>query len=339
MEQASILVVEDDVVIRRNLLDHLKNLGYTVGETASSGREAVKKAEELSPSLILMDIRLDGDMDGIDAARHIHSRLDIPVVYLTAYADAETIERAEATEPYGYLMKPFNITEIHSTIKIALYKHEMEKKLKKALAEKEVLLKEVYHRVKNNFSVVSSLINIQARQVRDPRDREMFREMANRIMSMAAVHQQLYQSGSLDRIDFAEHLEKVSASIVQSYELSSGRIKLSVRSKADFFLPLDTAIPCSLIANELISNCIKHAFPGGRAGEISILLSSGEEGARSMTVRDNGVGLPADKDISQSDSLGMKIISLLVKQINGTLEMESDGGAVFRVSFKGDGKP
>ncbi len=336
MEQASILVVEDDVVIRSNLLGQLKKLGYSVGETASNGREAVKKAEELSPALILMDIRLDGDMDGIEAAQQIHSHLDIPIVYLTAYADAETMARAEATEPFGYLMKPFNITEIHSTIKIALYKHEMERRLKKALAEKEVLLKEVYHRVKNNFSVISSLINIQSRSVKDPRDREIFRAMGNRVMSMAAVHQQLYQSGDLEKIDFAEYLKKVSVNIIQSYEASTDRIRLSVHSDADFFLPLDTAIPCGLIVNELVSNCIKHAFPGERAGTITITLHAGDDGARSITVRDDGVGLPGGRDLLQSDSLGMKIITLLVKQIKGVLEMESAEGALFRVILPAD---
>lgn len=130
MENARILVVEDEKIVARDIKNRLKSLGYTVPAIVSSGEEAIKKAEEIRPDLVLMDIVLKGKIDGIKTAKEIYSRFNIPVVYLTAYSDQETIKRAKKTEPFGYIHKPFEIKEIRSTIEIALYKHSMESRLK-----------------------------------------------------------------------------------------------------------------------------------------------------------------------------------------------------------------
>lgn len=130
MSATRILVVEDESIIAEDLKNSLVNLGYTVPSIESTGENAIKKAEEIKPDLVLMDIVLCGDMDGIEAAKEIHSRFDIPVLYLSSYSDEEILERAKVTEPYGYIIKPFNERELHINIEIAIYKHRIEQKLR-----------------------------------------------------------------------------------------------------------------------------------------------------------------------------------------------------------------
>ncbi|MDI6886385.1 MAG: response regulator [archaeon] len=129
MADPQILVVEDEGIVAAGIRNMLKGLGYTVPAVASSGKDAIKKAAETRPDLVLMDIVLEGDMDGIEAAEQIHARFDIPVIYLTAYADETTVQRAKMTAPYGYLLKPFNERELHAAIEMALYKHMMEREV------------------------------------------------------------------------------------------------------------------------------------------------------------------------------------------------------------------
>jgi CheY-like chemotaxis protein len=137
MKKAKILVVEDQNIVALNIRNKLKNLGYTVPGTASTGEEAIRKAELTNADLVLMDIMLKGDMDGIEAAREIKSRFKIPVLYLTAYTDDETLERAKMTEPAGYISKPFKEEDLHSNIEMALHKHRAEKKEIETLSSDE----------------------------------------------------------------------------------------------------------------------------------------------------------------------------------------------------------
>ena len=128
MEKAKILVVEDQNIVALNIKNKLKNLGYTLLDTAATGEEAIRKAESMNADIVLMDIKLKGDMDGIEAAREIKNRLGIPVLYLTAFTDDETFNRAKITEPAGYISKPFREEDLHSNIEMALHKHRAEKK-------------------------------------------------------------------------------------------------------------------------------------------------------------------------------------------------------------------
>ncbi len=132
MTEKRILVVEDEIIVAEDIRRSAQHMGYTVLSVASSGEEAIKKAHELNPDLVLMDIMLNGEMDGIEAAEQIRSSLNIPVIYLTAYSDEKTFERAKITEPFGYVIKPFKERELHINIEIALYKHKMEKRLKES---------------------------------------------------------------------------------------------------------------------------------------------------------------------------------------------------------------
>lgn len=217
--------------------------------------------------------------------------------------------------------------------------------MKAALREKEILLREIHHRVKNNLQVISSLLSLQADLVTDPRAIEMLKESQHRVRSMALVHEQLHRSPDLSRINFGEYVRSLTASLFSSYGIDSTRISLASRV-ADVFLPIDVAVPCGLMLQELVSNSIKHAFPGGRCGEIGIEMSRfpdrSSAGSRRggsgwlLTVRDDGVGLPREASFETASSLGLRLVRILAEQLDGRVECLRRGGTEFRIRFKTD---
>jgi len=209
-----------------------------------------------------------------------------------------------------------------------------EKALQQSLKEKEVLLREIYHRVKNNLQVISSLLNLQSNVVDDAPVQEMFQESRNRVRSMALTHEQLYQSDDLARVDFGRYIRDLAGALFRSYGADPAAVRLTV-DVADVSLTLDAAIPCGLMVNELVSNCLKHAFPEGGGGEILIRLVSEDDGRHTLAVRDNGVGFPEDKDHRTSPTLGLQLVSSLADQLGGTMELDRTEGTEFRISFGG----
>ncbi len=207
-----------------------------------------------------------------------------------------------------------------------------EEKIAASLREKEVLLKEIHHRVKNNLQVISSLISLQSNCISDPKARAMFKDSQDRIRTMALIHEKLYRSGSLARINFADYICNLTSYLLLSYEVAPGQIELRT-SVDDIFLGIDTAIPCGLIVNELVSNSLKYAFPDGRKGEILIEMRSNEDGSLALTVGDDGIGLPEDLDFRSAETLGMQLVNVLAEQIHGTVEVVDCPGAVFKIVF------
>ena len=215
-----------------------------------------------------------------------------------------------------------------------------EEEARKSLREKEVLLKEVHHRVKNNLQIISSLLNLQMPHIRDSQAVELFRESQNRVISMALIHEKLYQSESLAGIDVAGYIHSLADNLLRSYGAAGQAVKLKIDA-ADIALDIDTVIPCALIINELVSNALKHAFPdawrrAGGTGEVRIALHR-EAGHRfALTVTDNGVGLPAGFDAQKCESLGLKLVGALVKQLRGAHQLgPGDGtGAGFTITFE-----
>jgi two-component sensor histidine kinase/CheY-like chemotaxis protein len=537
---ARILIVDDEESVVDILAATLENFGYE-SDAAHSGKDALSKVREIKPDLVLMDIKLnDGETDGITIAKEILSGFGIPVVYITGFAEDRYLQRAKETEPYGYLLKPFNNNELKAVIEIALYraaveqerrasgaiikrKLELEKtvslissrfigtfnieeaiknslqdmgKLRKAyhvyfvqlegkqslmttmyewinddaspleadlpreifpawidklkkgesihiktssqlpagrekeeleghgirsllvlpvqsgsslmgfigieskerkiewteddvaifkvssevigraiehdlqqkelmkyrchleelveertsklrilnqqlereiaerrasLREKEMMVREIHHRVKNNLQVISSLLNLQAQHIDDPRLLEIFCETRNRVRSMAIIHEKLYQSGDLAHVDFGDYLGKLIPIIFHSF----GRTNISHRIEADnIFLSVDCAIPCGLIINELVSNSIKHGFPDGSPGLIQIKAESFDDSNISLTVADNGIGIPLDVESRYSSSLGLQLVRDLADQLEGSLEVKRDGGTQFTLKFR-----
>ncbi|HEX2694810.1 MAG TPA: histidine kinase dimerization/phosphoacceptor domain -containing protein [Acidobacteriota bacterium] len=205
--------------------------------------------------------------------------------------------------------------------------------MKSSLQEKEVLLKEIHHRVKNNMQVISSLLSLQSRHLDDPKAIGMFKDSQHRIRSMALVHEKLYQSKDLSKIDFGQYLQNLVVYLVPSYQVDSGRVQLKI-DVGDAALGINSAIPCSLIVNELVTNALKHAFPGGRKGEVRVNLRRGADGRSTLTVGDNGVGWPRGADFRKTDTLGMQLVTMLVDQLDGAIELVRKSGTAFRISFR-----
>ncbi len=212
----------------------------------------------------------------------------------------------------------------------------VEHHLKSSLDEKELLLREIHHRVKNNMQVISSLLSLQANQIEDKLYVDKFNDSKNRIKSMALVHEKLYQSKDMANIDFNDYITSLAKSLFQFHEFSEGKITLKINAEK-ILLGIDTAMPCGLIINELLSNCLKHAFPEGRKGNITITLSKTENEENpeyNIIVSDDGIGIPENFDIRKTSSLGMELIFTLVEhQLQGTLELDRTNGTEFRIIF------
>ncbi len=201
---------------------------------------------------------------------------------------------------------------------------EAEARLKASLAEKDVLLKEVHHRVKNNMQIISSLLNLQLKKITDTRTRAELNATRNRIRSMGLIHARLYQSQDLTRINFAEYIEEFSRQLASLYDLDPKRIRMALDIDA-VFLEVDVAIPCGMIVNELLTNALKYAFPGERTGEVAVRLRA--DGERMvLSVADDGVGMPPDIDLDRVETLGLQLVRGLAQQIGGTVTIDRNGG-------------
>ncbi|MFW6296829.1 MAG: histidine kinase dimerization/phosphoacceptor domain -containing protein, partial [Halothece sp.] len=207
-----------------------------------------------------------------------------------------------------------------------------ETELENSLQEKEMLLKEIHHRVKNNLLVVSHLLEFQGDYTDHSQVLSILEESQNRVQSMALIHEKLYRSTGLDKIDFGEYIKALVDKLFESYNITNNRISLETEVDS-IFLNIETANPCGLIVNELISNAFKHAFPDGRQGRILLHLSQDSEGIITLVVKDNGVGFSEELDITKLDSLGMELISTLTQQIKGNLEIKQDNGTTFILTF------
>jgi len=217
---------------------------------------------------------------------------------------------------------------------LAACRTQEEDAVKSALKERETLLKEIHHRVKNNMQIISSLLSLQAEQATELETVELLNESQRRIKSMARIHEKLYRSGSLAEIDFGDYIESLIDELLQTYNIPLGTVTFTTDIE-NVRLSLDTAIPCGLIVNELMSNSLKHAFLDGRTGEVRIALQHAN-GAHTLTVADNGVGFPADLDFRTTDSLGMQLVVTLVNQLEGTIESNRENGTAFVISFHVD---
>jgi two-component sensor histidine kinase/HAMP domain-containing protein len=209
-----------------------------------------------------------------------------------------------------------------------------ENQIKASLHEKEVLLQEVHHRVKNNMQIISSLFNLQSGHIKDKQASEIFKSSQNRIRSMALIHERFYQSEDMARVDFAEYAQNLTGHLFSSHGINPGAVKLNLKIK-DAFLDLNTAIPCGLIINELVSNSLKHAFPGNKKGEIKIAANPLNENEIELIVSDNGVGLPKEVDFRKTDSLGLHLVNLLAEdQLHGDIKLDREKGTSFHIRFK-----
>jgi two-component sensor histidine kinase len=210
-----------------------------------------------------------------------------------------------------------------------------EEQLNQSLKEKEILLKEIHHRVKNNLQVISSVLRLQSDYVKDEKVLELFQDSQNRIRSMALIHEKLYQTSSLLKINLDEYIRDLTNALMRSYAASFQVATLSTNAEG-IWLDIDRAIPCGLIVNELVSNALKHAFPkASQENQIRIDVSSASNNELVLKVCDNGIGFPQNLDFRNTESLGLELVCIFTEQLDGTIELDRENGTIFTIIFTG----
>ncbi len=224
--------------------------------------------------------------------------------------------------------KPVRVLEVNTDI---TERQRADQQLRDSLQQKEILLKEMHHRVKNNLQMIASLLGLQSEFVKDTQALTVMHEMHTRVHSIAAIHEILYEAGDLARIDFGSYLHRMTEDLVKFYSNRANSVRLQIES-GQISLDVTQAVPCGLITNELVTNCLKHAFPDQRTGIIEISFNCRNRRCL-LTVADNGIGLPPDVDPRDARSMGMQLIKLLVEQLRGELRIDRENGTRFTLSF------
>ena len=202
-----------------------------------------------------------------------------------------------------------------------------------ALGEKDILLSEIHHRVKNNLQVVSALLDLQSSRIEDKAAVRLLIDSQNRIRSMALIHEKLYESNDFAQVDFRSFLDTLVPILVASYSIDPGQTNFSIDA-AGISLPIKAAIPCGLIVNELVSNALKHAFPGGKRGDIKIDLATEPNGHVFLSVSDNGCGIPDELGLGNTTTLGLQLVTLLTDQLGAELAIQRSNPTRFTLRFK-----
>ena len=293
-------------------------LGYTAEEMYRQTFYDLTLPIEVEDSLKDWDALLSGEVDNFSNEQtYLHKNGDQVSTNVTV-----SLVRDTKGNPNYYVAVFEEITE----------RKAQESALKESLAEKEILLKEVHHRVKNNMQVITSILNLQSAYITDDAALQMLKESQDRIKSMSLVHESLYQSKILSQVNFSEYVTNICKNLYHSYLRPQGGIHLEF-DLDDVHLNLDTSIPCGLILNELMSNAMKYAFLGKSIGLITVGLKA-IKGRLVLSVSDDGVGLPDGFVIEESDSLGLQLVSTLVLQIGGSLTIQKSGPTIFTIDFK-----
>jgi two-component sensor histidine kinase len=302
----------------------------------------LQRAIENPPDLILADIMMPG-MSGDRMVAEIRRRPaldDVPIVMLTAKADDDLRIKLLRHGVQDYIHKPFSMEELLARVDGLLVERQRtreelrasEKRLKASLAEKEVLLKEVHHRVKNNMQVISSLVDLQADEIEDADMRAILHDVRYRVHSMAMVHEKLYQSNDLAKLEFSDYVKTLLEYLWRSIGANS-RVQLDLDLKP-VFLSVNQAVPGGLILNELFSNALKHAFKGRDTGKLRVSLAEDEKGKVRLCVHDDGIGLPPQMDWKQPRSLGLRIVRRLARQLHAAMDVTSNNGTQITINFE-----
>ncbi len=332
-----ILVVDDDKKNRILLENLLESLGYEP-ELADRGEEALEKLNH-NIDLVLLDIMMPG-MDGFEVARRIRAHPefgDIPIVMVTILSGKEDRLRAVEAGANDFIAKPVERFELKVRVASLLKMKAAQDQIKASLREKEALLNEIHHRVKNNLAAVASMLRLQARRagdcVQDARVVEMFQETALRVSSMGLIHEQLYQAPDLSAVNARDYLGRLASRLYGSYSVVGKGISVETDIE-ELLIGPDTAIPLGQIVSELFSNSLKHAFEGRPRGVIRVSLRSTGRGQCRLTVADDGVGIPPDLDLEKVASLGLRLVGKFVAQIGGRLRVNTGNGTEFQINFK-----
>jgi len=294
-------------------------LGYSPDELNKKLFFELLHPADLKTVLDKWDLLSTGQMDNFEAEqRYLHKKGN--ELYVKA---SVSLVRDAKGNPQYFIASYEDITE----------RKMAEAQIKESLKEKEVLIKEIHHRVKNNLQVISSILNLQTNYIEDERTIEMLKDSQNRIKSMSFIHESLYQTRNLAQINFTEYIRNLVSNLGQSYNLFKENVHIGYQLD-EVSLGLDTAIPLGLIINELITNSFKYAFSKSGKGTLEVVLKSMDNGNYSLVIADNGIGFPGDINFRTTESLGLQLVTTLVQQIQGQIELDNQKGAIFTILFK-----
>jgi PAS domain S-box-containing protein len=245
----------------------------------------------------------------------------------------QALERVKEDLEERVQMRTAELSKINNELKLEIEeRRKAETALKISLDEKVVLLREIHHRVKNNLQVISSLLNLQSSQLSDELSIEIFRESKNRVRSMALIHEKLYQTKDLNSVKFDEYVKILAEELLSSYNIDPSKVKINVQIDP-IIMGIDCTVLCGLILNELISNCLKHAFPQNKEGIIYISAYKNTDGNFKISVKDNGIGFPMEVDYRNTQSLGLQLVNTLTDQLGGNVSLFRNGCTEFNISF------
>jgi two-component sensor histidine kinase len=338
-----LLIVDDSAGDRRLCRILLEEMHDSTLEflEASDGATGLEACRTLSPDCVLIDYLLP-DMTGIEFLKRLPGESEndrFAIVMLTGLGSGDIAAAALKAGAHEYIMKDhLTAGALRLTIEKATTRRDLIRALKSErdrlaslLAEKEVLLKEVHHRVKNNLAVIASLLSLQASKSSNEWVASALRASQHRVESMALIHEQLYATDDLGQVDLVKHATMLAANLFLTYGVDPARISFQVTMQP-LDLGLDQAIPVGLILGELVANALKHAFPDGRSGAISI-GGIRANGRVQLTVTDDGIGIPEGEGFERRKSLGMQIIKTLTRQLKGTFELAGGQQSIFKISF------
>jgi two-component sensor histidine kinase len=328
-----ILVVDDE---ERNL-SLLNNMLESLGYEAVLANSAVEAFRSLAPDidLVLLDVMMP-ETDGFEVCRRIRNGdecSDVPIIMVTILSSREDRLRAAECGANDFISKPIDRVELRIRMASLLKMKEAQDRIKASLREKQDLLREMHHRIKNNFAVLTSFLRLQARRITDETLLSLLRETESRVRCMWLVHDKLHQSESLTELNVSRYLQSLVAYLMESL----GSTEKNISVKTDFeriSLGVDTAIPIGIITSELLINTVKHAFPGNEGGEVRVSLKAFNDQEFELLVADNGVGLPAADSGDDRQSLGMDLVSTFVKQLEASMDKCCDKGTEFKIRFK-----
>jgi two-component sensor histidine kinase/response regulator of citrate/malate metabolism len=365
-----VLCIDDEPLIRMTVRDYLEDLGMAV-QTAPDGQAGIDMVSAQDFDIVLLDLRMprrDG-LDVLGSLKEL--RPETPVIVISGTGRIQDVIEALHAGAWDFITKPIeDLAMLEYAMKKCLerarllgenrrYREELETLVQErtaeltaananlrqeiaerraaedalysSLREKEVLLKEIHHRVKNNLQIVSSLLSLQAAKTSDHQLAGLLSESQNRVRTMALMHEKLYRSKDLAKVDFAGYLKDLTTFLLQSEHNQARNVDMRISGR-DVSLSVDVAIPCALMVNELVSNSLKHAFAGRSQGQVDINLEV-EDQDMDITVSDNGQGMPPGFDLEKTESLGLQLVLNLAHQLSGRVSLETGPGTAFHISF------
>ncbi|MBF0317445.1 MAG: response regulator [Nitrospirae bacterium] len=355
----TVLFVEDDENLSR-IMSNILSKHFDNVTCVLNGQEGLDQYKLAKHDIVITDIRMP-IMNGIEMTRQIKEINNEQIVIVTsAYNDSQYLTDLIEINVNHFILKPVDTNKLFEVLYMAckrivndrhleqwhksleeavrqrtLQLSEANELLSASLMDKAVLLKEVHHRVKNNLQIISSLLSLQAETISDKNLLSIFMDSQQRIRSMALIHEKLYQSADMSKLDFAQYIEELTTELLQSYRVyhSSTNVQLELDISIKM-LDVDVVVPCALVVCELVSNSLKYAFSNTHEGCIRISFTTTEDNKFELTVGDNGIGLPENLDIKKLSSLGMQLVcDLITRKLKGSIDIDRTKGTTFKMLF------